>query len=222
METQKTKTKHTVRLAMLAILALLAGITAAWLLNPTPADKASALKLQSGTALIGQTRPLPPFTLLDHKGQSFGNDQLLGKWSFMFFGYTHCPDVCPTTMNTLNETMENVARNGDANATQVIFVSVDPERDKLEPLEGYVRYFNPDFIGLTGSAEAIKGLTSELGILHLKVPNPKDPDNYLVDHTASILLVGPQGQLLALFGAPHQASQLADDLHTLRQYHEEG
>jgi protein SCO1/2 len=222
METQKTKPPHTVRLAMLAIVALLSGIAAAWLLNHTPADKAPALKLQAGTALIGQTRPLPPFTLIDQDGQPFGNEQLNGKWSFMFFGYTHCPDVCPTTMSALNETMASVARNGDANNTQVIFVSVDPERDKLKQLSGYVKYFNPDFIGLTGSQEAINALTSDLGILHLKVPNPKDPDNYLVDHTASILLVGPQGQLLALFGAPHQASELADDFHTLRQYYEQG
>ncbi len=222
METQKSNTKRTARLAMLAIVALLAGVTASWLMSHTPADKSPALELQAGTALIGQTRPLPPFTLLDHSGQPFGNEQLNGKWSFMFFGYTHCPDVCPTTMSTLNETMGNIARNGDDQNTQVIFVSVDPERDKLEQLDGYVRYFNPDFIGLTGTPAALKGLTNDLGILHLKVPNPNDPNNYLVDHTASILLVGPQGQLLALFGAPHQASKLADDFHTLRQYHEQG
>jgi protein SCO1/2 len=222
MEMQKTNTKRTARLVTLAIVALIAGVTASWLLSHAPDDKAQALKLQAGTALIGQTRPLPPFTLLDQKGQPFGNERLNGKWSFIFFGYTHCPDVCPTTMSTLNEAMGNITQNGDEQNTQVLFISVDPERDKLEQLDGYVKYFNPDFIGLTGTPAALNGLTMDLGILHLKVPNPNDPDNYLVDHSASILLVDPQGHLLALFGAPHQASLLADDFHTLRQYLDQG
>jgi protein SCO1/2 len=85
-----------------------------------------------------------------------------------------------------------------------------------------VKFFNPEFIGLTGTQEAIDGLTRDLGILHVKVDNPNDPDSYLMDHSASVLLIGPEGDLRALFGAPHQADQIAEGFHKLREYHEHG
>jgi protein SCO1/2 len=219
MEKQNTTRNRKTKLVSIAAVALLAGIIANWLLNPTSSQN-QLPKLENATALPSQARLLPPFTLLDQDGQPFGNERLQGHWSFMFFGYTHCPDICPTTLATLNQTMEQITQLGDADKTQVVFVSVDPERDIQDKLKGYVKFFNPEFIGLTGTQEAIDGLTRDLGILHVKADNPNDPNSYLMDHTASVLLIGPEGDLRALFGAPHQADQIAEDFHKLREYHE--
>ncbi len=202
---------------MVAVIAMLAGITANWLIikGKTPA---AAPQLKAGTALFGQTRPLPQFSLLDQNGQPFNNDRLQNRWSFFFFGYTHCPDICPMTLATLATMMKTITSTSKVENTQVIFVSVDPERDTQPQLKTYVEHFNPKFIGVTGDPAAIDKLTSNLGILHVKTPNPNDPNNYLVDHTASILLVGPSGHIMAIFGAPHEAHMLAEDFHTLNEH----
>ncbi len=221
MSKQQTKTKYLSTLAMVAALALLAGATASWLFSQTNRTN-NAPTLKAATALLEQARPLPNFSLVDQNGQRFGNKQLQGHWSFLFFGYTYCPDVCPTTLATLNATLTNIAQNNDQRNTQVVFVSVDPERDSYEQLKGYVEYFNPEFIGLTGNPSELDVLAANLGILRTKVANPADPDNYLMDHTAAVLLIGPKGRLVALFSAPHEATTLADDFHNLRRYYEKG
>ncbi len=206
---------------MVAVMALLAGATASWLFNQTNESK-TIPTLKAATALLEQARPLPNFSLVDQNGKQFGKEQLQGHWSFLFFGYTHCPDVCPTTLATLNDTLTAIAQNNDQLNTQVIFVSVDPERDSHEQLKSYVEYFNSEFVGLTGNPSELDGLATNLGILRAKVANPADPDNYLMDHTAAVLLIGPEGRLVALFSAPHEAGTLADDFHNLRRYYEKG
>ena len=221
MHKQHTKAKNISTLAIVAALALLAGATASWLFSQTNGSN-NAPTLKAATALLEQARPLPSFSLVDQNGRQFGNEQLQGHWSFMFFGYTHCPDVCPTTLATLNDTLNAIAQNNDQRNTQVVFVSVDPERDSHKQLKSYIEYFNPEFIGLTGNPSELDGLASSLGILRAKVENPADPANYLVDHSATVLLIGPEGQLVALFSAPHEAVTLADDFHNLRRYYEEG
>ncbi len=218
------ETKNTRRMLYLigaAAIAMAAGIGTSWLIS-NPARTNPAPQLQSATPLLDQGRPLLDFSLQDHNGKPFGNAQLADRWSFLFFGYTHCPDICPTTMATLNAAMQTIAGNGDAENTQVVFVSVDPERDDVQQLSQYVPYFNKDFIGVTGQTEEIDRFTSYLGILHAKSPNPNDPDNYLVDHGVSVLLIDPRGLLVAVFGAPHHANRIAGDFHELRLYYEKG
>lgn len=210
--------KHSKLLLAIAVLALLAGVAASWLLGKTRTQ--ATLPLQSATALLEHARTLPEFHLQDHAGKSFGNDQLTGRWSFLFFGYTHCPDICPTTLATLGEAMKFIQHNEDAEHAQVVFVSVDPQRDSPAQLTQYVRYFHPDFMGVTGARADIDALTRSLGIVYAKTPNPNDPENYLVDHSASILLIGPDARLVALFGAPHQARAIAEDFHQLREHYE--
>ena len=212
---------RTLNLTIVAILALVLGATAGWLLSKGNSP-ATGPQLTVGTPLYGQARPLPAFSLLDQEGQPFENDRFQNRWSFVFFGYTHCPDVCPTALATLKDTLQGIERGGDQARAQVVFVSVDPERDDPPQLKSYVKYFHPQFIGVTGKPAAIDALTSNLGILHMKAENPNDPDNYLVDHTATILLIGPEGHVVALFGAPHNAKSMAEDFQTLRRYFERG
>lgn len=161
--------------------------------------------------LLTPAKALNPFSLIDHRRQSFTLDSLKDRWTWMFFGYTHCPDVCPTTMRILDTVTNRIAPEID---TQVVFVSVDPERDTVEQLSLYVPYFNKSFVGVTGNIEELDRVTNELGILHVRVETDGG-SGYLVDHSASVLLVNPSAQLQALFSPPHQAAEMAADFQKI-------
>ena len=157
------------------------------------------------------------FELTTHLGTSFTLDSLKGKWSLLFFGYTNCPDVCPTTLQTLTRADEQISANAaDEYQLQVVFVSVDPQRDTPERLAQYVPYFNQSFIGVTGTQNEINRFTQQLGILHMRVDSD-DNENYLVDHTSSILFFNPNGELRALFSVPHNAKDIAEDVLRITQ-----
>ena len=157
------------------------------------------------------------FELVTHHGTPFTLDSLKGKWSLLFFGYTNCPDVCPTTLQTLTQVDKQIGENTtDDHQMQVVFVSVDPERDSPERLAQYVPYFDQSFIGVTGKQTEINRLTQQLGILHMRVESDDD-QNYLVDHSSSILLFNPNGELRALFSVPHKAKDIAEDVLKITQ-----
>jgi len=151
-----------------------------------------------------QPRAIKPFQLTDQQGQPFTKQNLLHQWSWLFFGYTSCPDVCPTTLQELN--YRYPALKKIANNTQVIFVSVDPKRDSQTKLKKYIHYFNSAFIALRGEHTELYPFARNLGLMYAIV-EPKDKatgDNYLVEHSASIVLVNPQGNISAIF-RPKQA-----------------
>lgn len=172
-------------------------------------------------AIAGHLWPNPPtieeFSLTSQHNQPFTKNQLLGRWSFIFFGFTHCPDVCPTSMQSLKE-VRNLLANDETFSTQgqIVFVSVDPERDTPEILRQYLGYFHDDFIGITGSDDALKKLTRSVGILYAKIP---DGEHYTMDHSAAILLVDPLGQVLGLFSMPHVASEIAASFKAISHFH---
>jgi protein SCO1/2 len=175
----------------------------------------SVPEVQRATVLV-PGKELDPFTLVDHSGQDFSRDELSGKWSILFFGFTHCPDVCPTTLHSLSQFADNIAKSGYAADTQVLFVSVDPERDTPEQLAGYVPFFNPDFIGLTGTPDAIEKFTRNLGIAFLYgVPN--ENGGYTVDHSAAILVINPDAEMKAVFSPPHDVAILTQDYLAIRK-----
>ena len=108
-----------------------------------------------------------PFVTVDHNGNTFNLERLQGKWSFIFFGYTHCPDICPITLSVLKQVYEQLQATHHAGETQILFVTADPERDTPEQLEKYVTYFNEDFIGLGGNPPQIQSLAIQLGAVAL-------------------------------------------------------
>ena len=173
----------------------------------------SLVELAGGTALIGQEKPLPAFKLTDKNNQPFTLDNFKGYWSYLFFGYTHCPDVCPAALQVMNQTLKQLAPD----EAQAVFISVDPERDSVDKLKQYVEFFNPDMTGATGEPEAIRALTKNIGIIYQRTENPADIDNYLVDHSASILLINPRAELAAVLSPPHDAKTMAADLRTVKQ-----
>jgi protein SCO1 len=165
-----------------------------------------------------EAKTLLPFSTIDQDGKEFGLQNLQGKWSFLFFGYTNCPDICPITLSIFNQVYENLGVE-HANDTQMIFISVDPERDTSERLRDYVSYFNEDFIGLGGSVEQIKSLTGQLGIPYFPHEVSADGD-YLVDHSASIFLINPEAQMIAVLSAPHQADDISSRFLKIKAFFE--
>lgn len=185
--------------------------------------KASTITLDDINATVLEPpASLEQFQLTAHTGSPFTLDSLKGNWTFMFFGYTNCPDICPTTLSTLTK-MDKILVEQDPEAdSQVVFVSVDPERDTVEKLSAYVPYFDPSYIGVTGNRADVNRFTRGLGILHVRTGGESDVD-YLVNHSTSILLFNPDGDLRALFsGVPHDAANLADGFLKIVQLSDHG
>jgi protein SCO1/2 len=174
--------------------------------------------------LLTQPRPLADFALTDQDGQPFSLAKLRGAWTFLAIGYTACPDVCPMTMATFQATEREIGRAAAerrlALRPRFLFISVDPQRDTPQRLAQYVRYFSPDFLGATGDEAQLRALAAQLGLLYARVEGQDTAMGYLMDHSASILLVDPQGRLTALFGAPHNAARLASDFLTIASNHQ--
>lgn len=162
--------------------------------------------------------PLKDFTLVDHNEQDFKNSNLKDKWSFVFFGYTHCPDICPTTLVSLKHIYKALKKYPQAENMQVIFVSVDPERDNAKVLGKYVKYFNKDFIALTGSIENINQFAKQFSAAHFK-EKPTAPGEYLVSHASSIFLVNPKMNIVASFSPPHSPATITSQYLKIQSMH---
>lgn len=138
-------------------------------------------------------------SLLDHHGDAFTRDRFVGQWSLVFFGFTHCPDICPTTMAFLDQFMTALEGTEAAN-TQVVMVSVDPARDTVDKLASYVPYFNDAFIGVTGEFLDIHRFATALNTPFRKVV--LEDGDYQVDHSANVVLINPRGDYHGFFRAP--------------------
>lgn len=172
-----------------AVLALAAGVMSYQLLF--------APKEMQMIRTFGEPRAIASFEGKTHKGETFNQESFIGTWSIVFFGFTTCPDVCPTAMSNINQVMQKLPE-GIANSTQVVMVSVDPERDSIERLGKYVPAFNKDFIGINAGLEETRKLTESIGVTFYKIPGHDDPDNYLVEHTARWFIIDPLGRRYAL------------------------
>jgi len=167
--------------------------------------------------LLPVPKPLPDFALSDDGGQPFTREQLEGHWSFLFFGYTACPSICPITMGTLRELQQDLsAGSPPIDDARVVFISVDPARDDPESLRRYVRHFDPDFMGAGGEATELERLTRELGVFHERTPGGSEA-SYDFDHTASVMLVNPQANLHAVFGPPIDPVAAAEAFRAIRR-----
>lgn len=206
----KASAKFLIAPVILAMIALVAGIVLQDRL-----DQPVALK--NATLYPADFRPVPAFELQDQDGQSFSQAQLLGKWSVIFFGFTNCPDVCPTTLNILQQAYEGLGQH--KKDVQVILISVDPERDNQQQRKDYIEYFNPDFIALGeadgGNGDKIKALTKSMYIHYATVANATNPEDYLVDHSAAILIINPAGRRHAQITPPILPGAITQDINTI-------
>jgi protein SCO1/2 len=152
------------------------------------------------------------FALTDHTGKARTLADFRGKAVVLFFGYTQCPDVCPTTLSTLTEAMRRLGP--DAARVQVLFVTIDPERDTAELLTHYVTAFDPSFLGLRGDADATARTAREFKILYQKQPG-RTPETYTMDHSAGTFVFDPQGRLRLYVGHGQDADLFAHDIREL-------
>jgi protein SCO1/2 len=155
------------------------------------------------------------FELIDINNQKLTIDSFADKWTLLFFGFTHCPDVCPTTLSELQKTFQLLKNKNLKQLPEVLFVSVDPERDQPENLKEYIGFFNQKFNAATADKANLLSLTSQVGVAYHIGEHQQGDSNYSVDHTAAIFLVSPEKLLYGLFRSPHQATNIADDLQQL-------
>ncbi len=158
-------------------------------------------------------RAVNEFALTGIDNKTFENSSLQGRWTLVFFGFTNCGYVCPTTMAELSKMYRILQDKAVKDLPQVVMISIDPERDNINKLGQYVTSFQSSFYGARGEEQAIKAMTREMGIAYAKVANKDntDPQNYDVQHSGAVMLFNPQGELNAFFTTPHRADFLAKD-----------
>ncbi|NJD30997.1 MAG: SCO family protein [Gammaproteobacteria bacterium] len=200
---------RSLRIGVLAIVAFAGGLILARALMPThvelpPTERASVLP---------EPRPLPSLTLTNQDGQPLAPDFFKGHWTFVFFGFTACPDICPTTLATLKQVVRALADLPAAEQPRVLLITVDPERDDAARLSAYVRFFDPAFLGATGSAQDIAGAAQAFGVPYSKVSLPDG--GYTMDHGSGLFVVGPSGGIVAYSSAPHDAPAIARDFRKI-------
>lgn len=200
------------------LIALLFGLWSHYNLS----EKSSKpLELKSGTAF-----PLPriikPFELKNApNGTAFTQQQLHGQWSMLFFGFTNCALLCPTTLTSLNQFYETLAADHIATMPKIYFISIDPDRDSLTRINQYVTSFNKNFRGATGTEAQLNSVTNDLNILFSKV-NINQDDDYQIDHSGTVLVFNPEGNLAALFSPPIDAKLMAEDYKELIKHSSTG
>ncbi len=159
----------------------------------------------NGAYMLDIPRKIGDVNLVDHNGEVFNAERLKGVWTLVFFGFTYCPDVCPTTMAFLNELIQAL-EGTEADDTRVVMVSVDPARDTVEVLAEYVPYFNPRFTGVTGEFMDIHRFATALNTPFRKVPG--QGEDYQVDHSSSVVLINPRGDYHGFFRAPLELEKM--------------
>ena len=206
----------TLKFKILVAAAMVASMSAGFWLSTTQTQRDEGADIQG--RLLSPPRTIAIPSLKKDNGSDFVLDDIQGGWHLFFFGYTHCPDICPNTMNAVSQAKKMMQEGGDT-FPQVIFVSVDPERDSLDALGEYVRYFDKDFIGVTGEPEMIKAMTLQVNISHMKMLNSQDNSNYAVAHSSSLLLFDPDGRLAAFLNSPHVPDNIIKDIKTVAELH---
>jgi protein SCO1/2 len=166
-----------------------------------------------GTMYAEPYPPAPEIALTDARGNPFRLSDRRGEITLIFFGYTYCPDVCPTTLAEMKLALERL-NDADAGRVQVIFISVDPERDTPEDVQAYVERFHPDFIGLTGTLEELQPIWEGYGIFR-EVVEGTSPENYIINHTARVTLVDQNGNLRLTYGFQTPPENIAHDIELL-------
>ena len=200
-----TTTRVRLTLAAAALCAALGGY---WLAQQL--DRVSP-RLASGTWLP-QPKAVRDFRLTDTTGRAFSRAELAGAPTLVFFGFTHCPEVCPTTLMTLSQVRQRAVLKG----LRVLFVSIDPQRDSAPVLGTYVHAFDPAFLGLTGEPGSILALAADFGVAVNRVPLPGG--DYTMDHSAVVFLLDARARIAAIFTPPLDAAALASDLRRAASY----
>lgn len=204
-------TKGSIRSTVLmcvALISIVVGLFTHKMLRTSSLDEPALREL--GVILLPTPRELIVDGLITDRDEAFTSQSLAGSWTLLFFGFTNCPDVCPTTMAELGKAKRELVQSVPEVARQmrVVLVTVDPERDDTQALGRYVRAFSPDFIGVSGSRESLAGFATQVNVAFGKVPD--NEGGYTVDHSGNIVIVNPRGHYAGFIKLPHKASTIQD------------
>ena len=201
---------------VILVLALAAGL-GLWAAQRWLGDRPPAQPALQAVRLFDQPRELPPFSLRQSDGTPLVPGELKGHWTLVFLGFTHCPDVCPTTLAELAQAQKQWEALPDATRPRVLFVSVDPDRDTPDRAGEYAHGFHRDTLAATGDVPSLEAFARSLSMVFMKVPAPAGApaDQYSVDHSASIAVLDPQARMAGVILPPLQPAAIARDLRTL-------
>jgi protein SCO1/2 len=203
-----SRTQKTV-IVLAAFVALVLGLTVNKVLNSKGDGTDKVALLDAGIVLLPQSRSLPELALTNQDGQAVRVDQLKDKWSLLFFGYTFCPDICPATLAQLRQ-LQGMLPAAAKDQLRVVLVTVDPQRDTPEQLKKYLSFFDAGFQGLTGAQDDIQKLASAVSIPY--IPADTSQENYTVDHSGNLVVIGPDGSQRGFIRAPLNNDKLAAQL----------
>ncbi len=198
------KTHPVIQRLVPILLLFVAGVFALYSMFYRPLPEARF----TGEALVGG-----PFTMVNHRGEAVTEKDFFGRYTLIFFGFTYCPDVCPTELQVMAAALDQMGPLADK--ITPIFVSVDPERDTPKILSEYVASFHPRLVGLTGTVQQVKQMAKTYRVYFAKVTDAKKPQDYQIDHTAIIYLMGPDGKFLKHFSYSTDTTALAKSLSAL-------
>ncbi len=204
-------TRGSIRATVLMCLALISIVVVLFVLKVLRTSSLDETALRElGVILLPTPRELIVDGLTTDSGEGFTTQNLTGAWTLLFFGFTNCPDVCPTTMAELGVAKRELVQKVPevAQQMQVVLVTVDPDRDDPETLGRYVKAFSPDFVGVNGTRESIAKFATQVNVAFGKVPDGEG--GYTVDHTGNIVIINPRGHYAGFIKLPHKASTIRD------------
>lgn len=206
----------------LVVVAVLSGIWLGFSTQDKGTSSSSATPKIQG-AILPVARALTNIQLYTKNDQAFTLGDIKGHWNLVFVGYTNCPDVCPNTLSVINQ-VDILMKEQELSPPRVIFISIDPDRDKPELIDQYVKYFNKDFIGVTGEEDNLKSIARQLSVVFSKAPGVDGTignDNYLMDHSSSLILLNPKAEVQSILTAPHTPMQMIDSIIRSQVYYKQ-
>ena len=196
-----------IRIGVLSVFALAASAGITWWINQgSTASDGNAIGGFAGSSLGG------PYTLTDHTGQAVDQDTFRGSYQLIYFGFTYCPDVCPTELWRVAQVMDALGES--AERVQPILITVDPERDTPDALAQYVELFHPRMVGLTGTAEQIADVAAAYRVYYARAPLDGESGDYLMDHSSFTYGLGPDGDVIRVFTPAQPIEEIAEFLQS--------
>lgn len=177
--------------------------------------KDSAQPILKAATKLDHPRLLNAFSLTDTHENTFTQISLFNHWTLVFFGYSTCFNICPKTLTTISKAWKLLPPTLTENSLRFVFITLDPKTDVPLKLKVFLEKFNPEFIGLTGNPEVIQTLSKKSGVFSYEDPNHSKAGVKVIDHSGSLLLINPKGQIQAVFSPPHDPKTIAEDLQTL-------
>ncbi|MDO3387749.1 SCO family protein [Gilvimarinus sp. SDUM040013] len=203
--TEAQKTKRNIRWTIAFCLLFIVGVVSL-VVNKIVSPRvmnADELRL-NGAIMFDMPRRFEPFELVNQNAEAFTQEDFKGHWSLLYFGFTHCPDICPTTMADMSRLVSALPQD-IANNTEVMLISLDPARDTPELMKQYVTYFGADFTGVTGDFLTIRRFANQVNVAFSKVTQG---DDYTIDHSGNVVLINPRGDYHGFFKPPFELAKL--------------